>query len=96
MRLTKHTTTSITAASPSMRTPIENEPPSPRSIQGVENSMGTPPPGMTSGDEEQREDGEHERDRHPEDRDVLGVLLEQTPEERQAPRRPAPAAPGWP
>jgi hypothetical protein len=46
MRLTKHTTTSITAASPSIRTPIEKTPPSPRLIQGFENSMGAPPPGM--------------------------------------------------
>src|SRR5919112_5770189 len=45
MRLTKHTTTSITAASPSMYTPIGNEPPRPRSIQFTENSMGAPPPG---------------------------------------------------
>src|ERR671918_131228 len=45
MRLTKLTTTSITAASPSMYTPIGNEPPRPRSIQFTENSMGTPPPG---------------------------------------------------
>src|SRR5918993_404787 len=45
MRLTKLTTTSITAASPSMRTPIENEPPAPRSIQFTENSIGAPPPG---------------------------------------------------
>src|SRR5215216_2746621 len=45
MRLTKHTTTSITAASPSMYTPMGNEPPWPRSIQFTENSMGTPPPG---------------------------------------------------
>src|SRR5919205_3175634 len=46
MRLTKHTTTSITAASPSIYTPIGNEPPKPRSIQLTENSMGSPPPGM--------------------------------------------------
>src|SRR5215211_844562 len=45
MRLTKLTTTSITAASPSIYTPIGNEPPCPRSIQFTENSMGTPPPG---------------------------------------------------
>src|ERR671917_805783 len=45
MRLTKLTTTSITAASPSMYTPIGNEPPWPRSIQFTENSMGAPPPG---------------------------------------------------
>src|SRR5215211_375442 len=45
MRLTKLTTTSITAASPSMYTPIGNEPPRPRSIQLTENSMGAPPPG---------------------------------------------------
>src|SRR5215204_4551052 len=45
MRLTKLTTTSITAARPSMYTPIENEPPSPRSIQLTENSIGAPPPG---------------------------------------------------
>src|SRR5215218_2817894 len=45
MRLTKHTTTSITAASPSIYTPIGNEPPKPRSIQLTENSMGSPPPG---------------------------------------------------
>src|SRR5829696_258017 len=45
MRLTKLTTTSITAASPSMRTPIEKEPPAPRSIQLTENSIGAPPPG---------------------------------------------------
>src|SRR5829696_3410679 len=45
MRLTKLTTTSITAASPSMYTPIGNEPPRPRSIQSTENSMGSPPPG---------------------------------------------------
>src|ERR671910_930153 len=45
MRLTKHTTTSITAASPSIYTPIGNEPPCPRSIQFNENAMGTPPPG---------------------------------------------------
>src|SRR5829696_4600539 len=42
MRLTKHTTTSITAARPSMYTPIGKEPPSPRSIQFTANSMGTP------------------------------------------------------
>src|SRR5919112_5401261 len=47
MRLTKHTTTSITAASPSMYTPMGNEPPWPRSIQFTENSMGSPPPGTT-------------------------------------------------
>src|SRR5215211_2670780 len=46
MRLTKLTTTSITAASPSIYTPIGNEPPRPRSIQLTENSMGCPPPGM--------------------------------------------------
>src|SRR5918997_7119613 len=46
MRLTKHTTTSITAARPSMYTPIGNDPPAPRSIQFTENSMGCPPPGM--------------------------------------------------
>src|SRR5215203_710154 len=46
MRLTKHTTTSMTAASPSIYTPIGKEPPSPRSIQVTENSMGVPPPGM--------------------------------------------------
>src|SRR5215213_10819064 len=45
MRLTKLTTTSITAARPSMYTPIGNEPPSPRSIQSTENSIGAPPPG---------------------------------------------------
>src|ERR671916_869239 len=45
MRLTKHTTTSITAARPSMYTPTGNEPPWPRSIQLTENSMGVPPPG---------------------------------------------------
>src|SRR5918994_7192980 len=45
MRLTKLTTTSITAASPSMYTPIGNEPPWFRSIQLTENSMGAPPPG---------------------------------------------------
>src|ERR671921_513588 len=45
MRLTKHTTTSITAARPSIYTPIGNEPPWPRSIQFTENSMGAPPPG---------------------------------------------------
>src|SRR5688572_8806205 len=45
MRLTKLTTTSITAASPSIYTPIGNEPPCPRSIQFTENSMGAPPPG---------------------------------------------------
>src|SRR5919112_193462 len=45
MRLTKLTTTSITAASPSIRTPIENDPPAPRSIQSTENSIGVPPPG---------------------------------------------------
>src|SRR5918993_194692 len=45
MRLTKLTTTSITAASPSIYTPIGNEPPWPRSIQFTENSMGAPPPG---------------------------------------------------
>src|SRR5215213_1606528 len=45
MRLTELTTTSITAASPSIYTPIGNEPPCPRSIQFTENSMGTPPPG---------------------------------------------------
>src|SRR5918995_249159 len=45
MRLTKLTTTSITAASPSMRTPMEKEPPAPRSIQFTENSIGAPPPG---------------------------------------------------
>src|SRR5215210_6449228 len=45
MRLTKLTTTSITAARPSMYTPIGNAPPSPRSIQLTENSMGAPPPG---------------------------------------------------
>src|SRR5215210_2515151 len=45
MRLTKLTTTSITAARPSIRTPIENEPPAPRSIQFTENSIGAPPPG---------------------------------------------------
>src|ERR671917_1790288 len=45
MRLTKHTTTSITAARPSIYTPIGNEPPWFRSIQLTENSMGTPPPG---------------------------------------------------
>src|SRR5918994_3233615 len=45
MRLTKHTTTSITAASSSIYTPIGNEPPWFRSIQFTENSMGTPPPG---------------------------------------------------
>src|SRR5829696_1705223 len=45
MRLTKLTTTSITAASGSIRTPTEKEPPGPRSIQSTENSMGTPPPG---------------------------------------------------
>src|SRR5215208_62451 len=46
MRLTKLTTTSITAARGSMYTPIGNEPPRPRSIQLTENSMGAPPPGM--------------------------------------------------
>src|SRR3712207_909860 len=46
MRLTKHTTTSITAARLSMWTPTEKDPPSPRSIQFTENSMGCPPPGM--------------------------------------------------
>src|SRR3712207_1128868 len=46
MRLTKHTTTSITAARLSMWTPTEKDPPSPRSIQLTENSMGCPPPGM--------------------------------------------------
>src|SRR5215218_820123 len=45
MRLTKLTTTSITAASSSIYTPIGNEPPWPRSIQFTENSMGVPPPG---------------------------------------------------
>src|SRR5215211_5071849 len=45
MRLTKHTTTSITAARPSIYTPIGNEPPRPKSIQLTENSMGAPPPG---------------------------------------------------
>src|SRR5215203_5388081 len=45
MRLTKLTTTSITAARPSIYTPIGNEPPWPRSIQFTENSMGVPPPG---------------------------------------------------
>src|SRR5215203_2915387 len=45
MRLTKLTTTSITAVSPSIYTPIGNEPPCPRSIQFTENAMGTPPPG---------------------------------------------------
>src|SRR5215203_3132119 len=45
MRLTKLTTTSITAARPSMYTPIGNEPPWPRFIQLTENSMGAPPPG---------------------------------------------------
>src|ERR687890_2321148 len=45
MRLTKLTTTSITAARPSIYTPIGNEPPWPRSIQFTENSMGAPPPG---------------------------------------------------
>src|SRR5215210_4314139 len=45
MRLTKLTTTSITAARPSMYTPIGNAPPSPRSIQLTENSIGAPPPG---------------------------------------------------
>src|ERR671920_1544070 len=45
MRLTKHTTTSITAARPSIYTPIGNEPPWPRFIQFTENSMGAPPPG---------------------------------------------------
>src|SRR5215217_5894426 len=45
MRLTKHTTTSMTAASPSIYTPMGNEPPWPRSIQFTENSMGTSPPG---------------------------------------------------
>src|ERR671910_619030 len=45
MRLTKHTTTSITAASSSIYTPMGNEPPWPRSIQLTENSMDTPPPG---------------------------------------------------
>src|SRR5215210_5327570 len=45
MRLTKLTTTSITAARPSIRTPIENDPPAPRSIQSTENSIGAPPPG---------------------------------------------------
>src|SRR5215211_6080038 len=45
MRLTKLTTTSITAARPSMYTPIGNEPPWPRFIQLTENSMGSPPPG---------------------------------------------------
>src|SRR5918998_590459 len=46
MRLTKHTTTSITAARLSMWTPTGKDPPSPRSIQFTENSMGCPPPGM--------------------------------------------------
>src|ERR687889_1530462 len=45
MRLTKLTTTSITAARPSIRTPMEKEPPAPRSIQFMENSIGAPPPG---------------------------------------------------
>src|SRR5215210_436832 len=45
MRLTKLTTTSITAARLSIYTPIGNEPPWPRSIQLTENSMGAPPPG---------------------------------------------------
>src|SRR3954467_3111963 len=45
MRLTKLTTTSITAARPSIRTPIEKEPPAPRSIQFTANSIGAPPPG---------------------------------------------------
>src|SRR5918911_4441337 len=46
MRLTKHTTTSITAARASMYTPTGKAPPSPRSIQFFENSIGCPPPGM--------------------------------------------------
>src|SRR5829696_3758280 len=45
MRLTKLTTTSITAARLSIYTPIGNEPPRPRSIQLTENSIGAPPPG---------------------------------------------------
>src|SRR5918994_3097262 len=45
MRLTKLTTTSITAARPSIRTPMEKEPPGPRSIQFTENSIDEPPPG---------------------------------------------------
>src|SRR5215213_676051 len=45
MRLTKLTTTSITAARPSIYTPIGNEPPWPRSIQFTENSMALPPAG---------------------------------------------------
>src|ERR687893_3281098 len=45
MRLTKHTTTSITAARPSIYAPMGNDPPWSRSIQFTENSMGVPPPG---------------------------------------------------
>jgi hypothetical protein len=44
---------------------------------------GLPTAGDDARHKEQSEDGEDQRDRHPQDGDELGVLLQEAPEDRQ-------------